>query len=81
MEHFPKEAGEIVCGLRGDVVEVDPVANAVHDSEHKAGKSDDLVEGQVGIEGDVVVEGSFPEVGDEVPSHGYEQDGISEHHN
>ena len=67
--HFPKDACQVTGSLGGDVVEVDTVANAMHDREQQGSHCHNLVKADVGIERDVVIEDGFSQVGDEVPGH------------
>ena len=65
-----EDAAEVACRLRGDVVEVDPVTDDVHEGEEETRQRHYLVEGDVGIKGHVVVQRCLTEVGDEVTGHG-----------
>ena len=68
--HFSEDARQVIGCLGGDVVEVDTMADAMHDREAQASQCNNLVETDVSIEGDVVIEDGFSQVGDEVPGHG-----------
>lgn len=50
-----EDAAQVVCSLGGDVVEVDAMADDVREREDEPRECHDLVEGNVGVEGDVVV--------------------------
>ena len=62
------------------MVEVDAVPNGVHNSEEQCSESNDLVKGDSGIKGDILVQWCLPKVGDEVTSHCQQQDRIGPHH-
>ena len=80
MIHFPEQAGQVVCRLCGNVVEVDAMPNAVHDSEKESSEGDNLVEGDVRVKRHEVVDGRLPQVGDHVPGHRDEKHRVGEHH-
>ena len=80
MVHLTEDAGQVVGSLGRDVVEVEAVTDAMHHREEETIEGNDLVEADVGVEGDVVVEDGLPEVGDEVASHCEQENGVSPHH-
>lgn len=80
MEHLTEETSQIIGCLSGDVVEVDTMSNTMHDGEEQSSECYDLVEGHCSIEGDILVEGSLPEEGDEISGHSQQQDGVGPHH-
>ena len=73
MEYLTEKTSQIIGRLSGNVVKVDTVADAVHDSEEQSREGNDLVEGHGRIEGDILLEGGLPEEGDEVSCHGQQQ--------
>lgn len=73
MEYLTEKTSQITGCLSGNVVEVDTVANAMHDSEEQSREGNDLVEGHGCIEGDVLLEGGLSEEGDKVSCHGQQQ--------
>ena len=77
---FAEDAAEVACRLRGDVVEVDPVTDDVHEGEEETRQRHYLVEGDVGIKGHVVVQRCLAEVGDEVTGHGDQEYRVCPHH-
>ena len=70
MEYLTEQASQIIGCLSGNVVEIDTVADAVHDGEKQSCQGNNLVEGHGCIEGDVLLEGGLSEEGDEVSCHG-----------
>ena len=67
--NFPEDACQVTRCLGGNVVEIDSVTNTVHNCEQQSCEGNNLVETDVGIEGNVVVEYCFTQVGNEVSRH------------
>ena len=78
--HFSKEASQIAWRLRGNVIEVNPVTNAVHDSGEESCHRYNLVEANVGIKWDIIIEDGLTKIREEVSSHRNEKNRISPHH-
>ncbi len=80
MVDLSEEARQIVGSLSADVVEVEAVADGMHEGKEQSCKGHNLVERDVGIEGNVVVEDGLTEIRDKVTSHGEQQHRVGEHH-
>ena len=78
--HRTEDAGHIAGSLGGDVVEVKPVTNGVHDSEEESIEGNNLVGTDVRIEWNVVVEDCLPKMRNKVASHREEKDRVGPHH-
>ena len=59
---------EMFQRLSGDVIEVGEMADSVKDREEEGSAGHNLVEDDVGVQGDVLVEGPLLHLGDQVPS-------------
>ena len=61
-----------------NVVEVDQVSHCVQNGEKEGGAGADLVELNVGVQGDVLVQRHLLHLGDQVPAHGQQQEAVAE---
>ena len=64
--------------LGGDVVEVGQMSHGVEDREEESSAGHDLVEDDVGVEGDVLVEGPLLHLGDQVPADREQEQAVAE---
>ena len=64
--------------LSGDMIEVGEMADGVQDREEEGGAGHDLVEDDVGVEGDVLVEGPLLHLGDQVPADCEQEQAVAE---
>ncbi len=77
-EHFLGHTAEVVDRLSGNVVEVDNVTNGVEEGEEEGRAGHDLMELDVGVEGDVLLDWKVLQLRQEVPGHREEEQGIAE---
>ena len=68
----------MVSWLGAKVVEVDHVGHGVHQREEERGEGADLVELEVGVEGDVLVQGHRLQLRDQVLGHRQQQQAVAE---
>ena len=68
----------MVSWLGAQVVEVDHVGHGVHQREEERGEGADLVELEVGVEGDVLVQGHRLQLRDQVLGHREQQKTVAE---
>ena len=73
-----RETVKMLQRLSGDMVEVGEMTNSVEDGEEESGAGHDLVEDDVGVEGDVLVEGPLLHLGDQVPADCQQQQAVAE---
>ena len=65
-------------GLRGNVIEIDDMADGVHEREEEGRQGADLVKLNVGVQRDVLLNGKLLQLGQEVPGHGQQQQTVAE---
>ena len=76
--HLLHEAAQVVQALRGHVVEVDQMADRVKDGEEERRTRHDLVELDVGVDGDVLVDRVVFHQRQDVAGHGQQEQGEAE---
>nr|CAD7199333.1 unnamed protein product [Timema douglasi] len=71
--------GEVhLVGLGADVVEVDDVPHRVQQGKEESSARRDLVELDVGVQGDVLLHGELLQLGQQVPRHGQQEEAVAE---
>ena len=69
---------EMFKRLSGDVIEVGEMADSVKDGEEEGSAGHNLVEDDVGVQGDVLVEGPLLHLSDEVPADSQQEETVAE---
>ena len=69
---------EMFQRLSGDVIEVGEMADSVKDGKEEGSAGHNLVEDDVGVQGDVLVEGPLLHLGDEVPADSQQEETVAE---
>ena len=64
--------------LSRDMIEVGEMTDGVEDGEEEGSAGHNLVEDDVGVEGDVLVEGPLLHLGDQVPAHSQQEETVAE---
>ena len=60
------------------MIEVGEMTDGVEDGEEEGSAGHNLVEDDVGVEGDVLVEGPLLHLGDQVPAHSQQEETVAE---
>lgn len=76
--HFLDKTLQVIQGLGGDMVEVDTVTNGVDKGEEEGSHGDNFVELDMGVQWDVLMKGDFPDLGDQIPTHGEKEERVAE---